>query len=227
MVDETVKNPPIPQDKPPTPESIEDHQRGVTPPQMTFGSEEQDMSSSTTSALAQEVVRANNTGKEVNMKNGFDAPIPGQSLTKPVKGSALENPPTFTDPESTAERIFSNITSTKQAAKIFATLEGGATSESIATAMLHSGVATGKWTPDMAMMLTRPVTAMITAMAVRQGLEGFEVLNPDSKDNEFFSRAKKLKDAKQAVPTRSSSAKLDKDGNEEPRKEFQFFGMEE
>lgn len=101
----------------------------------------------------------------------FDAPIPGQSLTSEPGAMPYEKPPQFVKPEEAIEWMFDRMTTPKMAIKILALLESGASVEEVTRTLLFAGFAEGKWTPDVMLLISKPVMGMIFALGKRAGLD--------------------------------------------------------
>jgi hypothetical protein len=123
----------------------------------------------------------------------FDAPIPGQSLTTPPGAAPYERPPQFTKPDEAAEYVFDKMTSPKNAIKLQTALENGATVESIVNTTLFAGFREGKWTPDVAAIIAKPVLYQVTAIAKKLGVENFQIFNPDTETAKFVAQYGKPK----------------------------------
>lgn len=99
--------------------------------------------------------------------NPFDGPIPGESLTKAPGSAKYEAPPKFTNLKKASEYIFDQMTKPQHAKAMLAMLHNGTPVEALAKVVLFTGFSEGKWTPDLAAMLAKPVTAMIQAIGER------------------------------------------------------------
>lgn len=119
--------------------------------------------------------------------NQFDAPIPGESLTRPPQSSPMENPPNFTDPEQASEVLFSKLTQPQNSVKIKKMLQAGASAESIARTVLFTGTSKGEFTPDLALLLARPTLGMVAAIGKKTGAGDFKMMNDDPEMDEFFA----------------------------------------
>ena len=123
----------------------------------------------------------------------FDAPIPGQSLTKARGTSVLESPPLYADASEAAEGIWGSVRNPKAALKLEALLEIGTPVEVLANNIVTAGVFNGKWNPDVAMLLKKPVMYMITAIGKEQGVKDFPILKPDNKTGAFLASIDEIK----------------------------------
>lgn len=121
-----------------------------------------------------------------NPRDPFNAPIPGESLTRPPGGAPYEKPPQFADPRMAAEFVWSKMTQPRNVAMLKATMNKGATAESIANTVLREGFNTGKWTPDTAIMMSKPVLAMVTAVGKKAGVKNLKVMEEDHELQDFL-----------------------------------------
>jgi len=100
----------------------------------------------------------------------FNAPIPGESLTSTPKNMNFEKPPQFVDLEETTEFLWDRLNERDSMLKLLAMLDKQIPVDGIAKTILFSGFASGKWTPDLAILLAKPVTAMIMAIGNSAGI---------------------------------------------------------
>lgn len=128
----------------------------------------------------------------------FSAPVPGESLTKIPGGAPYEQPPQFTDIQEAAEYMFDTLVEPRQSARVVTLLKHGATCEAIARTLVFTGFMSGKWTPDVALLISRPVLYMIVAVAERAKTNGllkkYTILNPDLEQESFMSGFSMFKD---------------------------------
>lgn len=125
----------------------------------------------------------------------FDAPIPGQSLTQAPGSSPTQQPPQFVDPEEAAENIWGGLRNVKSAMQVGKLLEVGTPVEVIANTLLFAGFSQGKWTPDIMMLLMKPVMYMVAAIGKKQGIpeEDIVLFKPDRKAAAFLIAMDEIK----------------------------------
>jgi len=114
----------------------------------------------------------------------FDAPVPGQSLTRAPKSANYESPPKYTDVDQAAEDVWERLKDPRQALKIKSLLERGAPVEALARTIVFGGFSEGAWTPDVGLMLEPIVGYQIAAIGKLQGLEDPLRNNPVWADKE-------------------------------------------
>lgn len=127
----------------------------------------------------------------------FSAPVPGHSLTLPQGGSTYEAPPQFANPQDACEYVFDEIVKPRNSSRLVMLLRSGVTCEFIARTMVFTGFQSGKWTPDVGMLIARPVLYMVVAVAQRAKDNGlikgdFKIMNPDKDQQDFMAQFAEL-----------------------------------
>lgn len=129
---------------------------------------------------------------DVSKHDPFNAPIPGESLTKSMGSAPWEQSPQFADKDDAAEYIFTKLTSPSQMNKVVSLIEVGVPVETVAKGMLLSGFQEGKWTPDVALLLGRVTMSMIISIAKKAGVKDADIKygNPKKiqKEMDFFKK---------------------------------------
>jgi hypothetical protein len=95
----------------------------------------------------------------------FDAAIPGESLTKEPGNQPWERPPQFVNPSDAVEFIWKQISKPANMYSALTMMKQGVPVEAIAKVILFTGFSEGKWTPDVAMLIAKPVVAIIAGIA--------------------------------------------------------------
>lgn len=104
-------------------------------------------------------------------RNFFDAPIPGQSLTKAPKSFKHQNPPKYTKLSEACDYVFDQLTDERKAHQVLAMLKGKMPMEAIARVVIMSGFSEGLWTPDLGMLMAHPIMYMLAGIASRAGID--------------------------------------------------------
>ena len=99
-----------------------------------------------------------------NIRNPFDAPIPGQSLTDTPGNNKWEHPP-----------------------QTLLLLHSGVSVEALTKGVLFSGFTEGKWTPDLAVLLAEIVFNQILAIGMKGKIKEMRILIGDH-TNTLFKR---------------------------------------
>lgn len=101
----------------------------------------------------------------------FSAPVPGESLTSTPQNMAFEKPPQFTDLETVTEFIWDQLNERNNTLKLLAMLDKQIPVDGIVKTILFSGFASGKWTPDLAILMAKPVIAMVMSIGKSAGID--------------------------------------------------------
>lgn len=109
----------------------------------------------------------------------FDRAIPGQSLTDTPKNSAWEHSPKYTSMHDALNYIFDQIIKPVNLKQSLTLLQKGISIEDLARMILFTGFSTGHWTPDLAMMLAKPVVHILAGIAHRAGLKDAKLTRED------------------------------------------------
>ena len=111
--------------------------------------------------------------------NEFDAPIPGQSLTDTPGNYPWEHPAQYTDPEEATEYIWDRIHPDDFAEQVVVMLDAKIPVEAIARVILFGGFLEGKFSPDLAFIITEPVMQMITVIGAMGGVNNMRLSMSD------------------------------------------------
>ena len=125
--------------------------------------------------------------------NPFDAPIPGQGLTDTPGNYPWEHPPQFTDTSEAADYVWERMHRPEFAQRILAMLDAGIPVEAIGRIIVFNGFMEGKWTPDVAFIITEPIMKMIVAMGMKGGVENFRMSTEDIPNNKDMHAITKIK----------------------------------
>lgn len=116
--------------------------------------------------------------------NPFDAPVPGQSLTETPGNAKWEHPPQFVRPDKALDMIYDNLTKPKTVKQLIMMYKNDVPVEAIARTVLFAGFQEGKWTPDLAMLIAKPVAAMLAAIGKRAGIDNLKIKIKRSEEEE-------------------------------------------
>ena len=103
--------------------------------------------------------------------NPFDAPVPGQSLTDTPGNYPWEHPPQVVDPEEASEYIWQMLHRKELTEQLIGLLDAGIPVEALGRTILFGGFLEGKFTPDVAFIITEPVMKMLVAIGMNAGVE--------------------------------------------------------
>ena len=98
--------------------------------------------------------------------NPFNAPIPGESLTtSPDNPKAWERPPEFADDDEAMQEIYLLLTEQDKLRELINIIDEGIPLDEIAQVVLYKGYTSGKFNPDVMLMLIEPTIYLLIAIA--------------------------------------------------------------
>lgn len=101
----------------------------------------------------------------------FNAPVPGQGMaTHKLGGTPWQQPPKYTNPDDACMYIFGQMTQPNKLPRLLAMFKAGVPLEAVARIVIFSGFSQGLWTPDVGMLISKPVMYMLAAISQRAGL---------------------------------------------------------
>ena len=115
--------------------------------------------------------------------NPFDAPVPGQGMTDKPGNYPWEHPPQYTDTMEATEFVWDKLTEPQFAEQVIGMLDAGIPVEAIGRIIVFSGFAEGKWTPDVAFIITEPIMKMIATIGIQGGVKKFRISTQDLTNN--------------------------------------------
>ena len=116
---------------------------------------------------------------EEGIGNEFDAPVPGQSLTDTPGNYPWEHPAQFTDAREATEYIWDRLHADDFAEQVVAMLDANIPVEAVARVILFGGFLEGKFSPDLAFIITEPVMQMITVIGAMGGVNNMRLSMSD------------------------------------------------
>ena len=158
------------------------------------------------------------------IENIFDSPIPGESLTKTPGNAAWENPPQYVNVDEASEYIWEKLHEEKFLDQVVSFLSNDVPIEAIARMILFGGFVEGKWTPDVAILLSEVVFKQIMAIGMNAGVKNMKMFLKDTSNNQFhkeFIQFKMEKDKLQKTPDDKKIKKF----VEEVKKELEPSGL--
>lgn len=100
----------------------------------------------------------------------FSAPIPGQSLAKKPGNSPWQAPPKFVKLNDACNYIFDKLTQPPMTRQILMFFKHGVPLEAIARICIFPGFSEGMWTPNLGLLMVKPVMYMLAGIAQRAGI---------------------------------------------------------
>jgi len=116
--------------------------------------------------------------------NPFNAPIPGESLTaSPDTPTAWERPPEFTDQEEAMRAVYLELTEQTTLRKLVKIIDDGVALDEIAQVILYKGYRSGKFNPDMVMLLAEPTIYLLIAIADYADIKDYVLYEGEEEDD--------------------------------------------
>lgn len=122
----------------------------------------------------------------------FDAPIPGESLTKPEKNMPFERPPEISDPEEAIQMHLTRLSSPEMQTDILDMLELDVDVVTMTEGILRSAVATGVHSIDISLSIAPVIHEFIKTTADDAGINYDEGLE----DKKAIQKRKEVSKAK-------------------------------
>jgi hypothetical protein len=120
----------------------------------------------------------------------FGAPIPGESLTQSPKNMPYEKPPQFYKLEEAMSFLFNQLLEPQYFKQLMKLLDAGMSVEAVVRTILFGGFTMGKWTPDLAMLMYKPLMLTIVTLAKAAGLKHTPLVMKESLDKFLQGRFK-------------------------------------
>lgn len=95
----------------------------------------------------------------------FQAPIPGESLTRPPKQFPWERPPEMNDPEEVMQFYIDRLTDSDRMSAIMDTLEVGMTIRDVTEGIVRVGVSEGMHSIDVGILVSPVIHQYIKSVA--------------------------------------------------------------
>ena len=118
------------------------------------------------------------SGKERSM---FDAPVPGQSLTKTPGQYPWDKPARFNTTEESLEYYMDKFDDDANGAQLLSLLDAGIPVATLVDSLLLAGFSEGLYTPDVAVVLGEDLGMFMMYLADQAGVE-YKVTDEDGVD---------------------------------------------
>ena len=119
-------------------------------------------------------------------QNPFDAAMPGQSLTNTPRNATWEHPPQFTDVDEAMNFIMKKLTNVQMAEQVILMLKNKIPVEAITRLIIFGGFTEGKWSVDMAVLLTPLVMQLIAAVGMKAKVGKMRITMGDTTGGQFM-----------------------------------------
>ena len=97
---------------------------------------------------------------------GFDAPIPGESLTSsPDNAKAWERPPQYTNEDKAMEGLYLLLTDQEKLPELIKLIDSGVPIDEIVQVILYQGYTAGQYNPDLMLAMIEPTIYLLIAIA--------------------------------------------------------------
>ena len=141
----------------------------------------------------------------------FNAPIPGESLTREPKNPPYERPPELADPEDALIYHIDKLTDERRMGGVVLALENGLDIRTVTEGILRKGVYDGIHNIDVSLIIGPAVHEYIKTTADMIGIEYKEGFESDDKDRELAyalnsTRARKALEKIKADPQEAVTA---------------------
>ena len=121
----------------------------------------------------------------------FEAPVPGQSLTKEPGKYPWESPPQFNNIDEAMQHYLNRFQDEKVMFNLFSLMEAKVPITTIAGSMILHGFAEGLYTPDVGLLVANDLMEVLVAMAKEADIP-YEMGVKDDMEEEY-RRAGQLK----------------------------------
>ena len=97
---------------------------------------------------------------------GFDAPIPGESLTSsPDNAKSWERPPQYVNEDKAMEALYLLLTDQDKLPSLINLMDSGTPIDEIAQVILYQGYTAGQYNPDLMLSMIEPTLYLLIAIA--------------------------------------------------------------
>ena len=130
---------------------------------------------------------------EEQRMNPFNAPTPGESLTRdPEQKFPWERQPEVTDVDTASKEVFVMLTERKSLLELLNLLNNGQPVDEIAQMVAYRGMSVGKYNSDLMLLMLEPLMYLIIAIAEEYEIEPviYEGMDNDIIDIEDIDSAK-------------------------------------
>lgn len=111
-----------------------------------------------------------------------DLPIPGENFTSDTKSYPWHQPPEFTSLGPALDKMSQKMTDRKTAPLLMSMVETGLPLYKLSQIIIMEGLANGKWTVDLGLLLAGPICKILEIMCTVYGVE--YTLGIEDEDNE-------------------------------------------
>ena len=125
--------------------------------------------------------------------NPFNAPTPGESLTRdPEQKFPWDQPPEITDVDTAIKEVFINLVERESLVELLNILNNGQPVDEIAQMVAYRGMSVGKYNSDLMLLLLEPLMYLIIAIAEEYEIDPviYEGMDDDIMDVDSVTESK-------------------------------------
>lgn len=112
---------------------------------------------------------------EKTLEKIIGGPTPGESLTKDPGAAKYEKPPQYAEVDEAVASVVNQLTKPKNYAAFLDALDDGLPIEALVAPTVFAGFSEGKWTVDVAMLMTPILTDLFTVLAHTEGRDDTKI----------------------------------------------------
>tara|TARA_X000001382_G_scaffold92656_1_gene67240 strand:+ start:1229 stop:1735 length:507 start_codon:yes stop_codon:yes gene_type:complete len=154
-------------------------------------------------------------------ENIFDAPIPGQSLTNVPGNYPWEHAPQFTSVDEASEYVWDRLHTPKMMDQVVTFLKNDIPVEAIARMILFGGFSEGKWSVDVALLISEVIFNQVLAIGMRAEIPNIKMFIKDQSNAKFHKQFAKFKTIKNKGKEKKPSKERLKEFVSEVKEELQ------
>ena len=156
-------------------------------------------------------------------QNPFDAPIPGQSLTDEPGNYPWEHAPQYASVDDAMNFVMKKLSNVNMAEQILIMLKAKIPAEAITRLIVFGGFTEGKWTVDVATLITPLIMQLIVAMGMRAKIPTMRISMQDKSNGQFMKdmanyevlaekASEEIKEELEQMPTQGMMARPQPEG---------------
>ena len=121
----------------------------------------------------------------MQVAGSMQRPVPGQSLTNdPENPYPFEKPPKFTNLKQAQQEIATKLMEEDTYEVVMNAVANGTPVMDITSNIRYAGFRSGKWNPDLMMLLAEPTAYIVMALAERAGIEDYVIDNDEDEEEQ-------------------------------------------
>jgi len=115
----------------------------------------------------------------------FNAPIPGESMTNsPANPKSWERPPQHVDEDDVMKELYLLLTDPDKLQPLINLMDGGTPLDEIAQVILYQGYTSGKYNPDLMLLLIEPTLFLLISIADYAEIKDYVLYEGEENDPE-------------------------------------------